>query len=115
VPILSSNAYHRHVSNVLILKLLDFSDEIKIGRVYLAPFDDCHYRARLDRRENENAVLVFFIDFGNFDTVDISTLIVINDEMIEQVCLDLIEHANNIIRDNLWKCFYFVYVKFLFE
>ena len=70
-----------------IRKLFDFRDDIKIGRVYLAPFDDCHYRARVDRREilNQNAVVVFFIDFGNFETVDISSLIVINDKMIEQV------------------------------
>lgn len=66
---------------------MTFRDDIKVGRVYLAPYDDCHFRARVDRRgiSDENSVYVFFIDFGNFETVPISSLIIINENMFEQV------------------------------
>jgi len=66
---------------------MTFRDDVNIGRVYLAPYEDCHFRARVDRRgiSDENSVYVFFIDFGNVETVQISSLIIINENMIEQV------------------------------
>ena len=49
------------------------------GNVYLAPFNDEYYRARVDAvDECSNYVTVFFMDFGNSDSVMLEELIVLS-------------------------------------
>ena len=49
------------------------------GNVYLAPYNDEYYRARVDGvDESSNYVTCFFIDFGNTETVMLEELIVLS-------------------------------------
>ena len=60
--------------------------DVNKGRIYLAPYEDSHYRARVDKcHQAERSVEVFFIDYGNTSVVHCDALIVIDDDMIKKV------------------------------
>ena len=64
-----------------------FRQDVKTNTLYLAPFEDSYFRARVDKVDVVgHKVSVFFLDFGNHETVEIKSVIIIDDRIIQEVC-----------------------------
>jgi len=64
------------------------AQQVRRGGLYIAPFaevgeEPCYYRARVNAIMG-NKVTVFFIDYGNMETMEVQSLLVISRRLIEE-------------------------------
>jgi len=60
--------------------------DVKSNRVFLVPYETEYYRARADKVDAvAQKVTVFYIDYGNHEVVDIKSMIIIDDRIVQQV------------------------------
>ena len=66
----------------LLKKFVDIHQAQK-DQIVLAPYERVYYRARIDRvNVRQNTIQVFFIDYGNHDTVPLAQLFVIDMDLV---------------------------------